>query len=217
MWYRYVEGKDDALRTELASIVERESVESSRLEGISKQFFPDAAESDLQKRAADVLEAEIAALQSVLEAQSTAGKDFHAAIHSTNQSLSTQSFSADELQSCVQDVLDSNAKMHARLAETELKLAASQQHINSLRRELLDSQKAMLTDELGQAIQMFFAEKKLVLQNSGTHVGKLTSSVGVAVLRKDDDRLSWFERADKLLYSAKKAGKNRVMSERAIR
>jgi diguanylate cyclase len=287
-------------------------VEASRLEGISKQFFPDAAESDLHKRATDVLAVEIAALQSVLEAQNDAGKDFQAAIHSTNESLNTQSVTASELQFCVQSVLESNAKMHARLAETELKLAASQQHIHLLRRELLDSQKAMLTDnltgignrrffellmqqalegyraesaadmrevltlvdldgfkeindtlghaagdevlrfaasemqrlagdgsvarlggdefgilrrvdngertdDLGQAIQMFFAEKKLILQNSGTQVGRLTASVGVAVLRKDDDRLSWFERADKLLYSAKKAGKNRVMSERAIR
>jgi diguanylate cyclase len=311
LWYQFVEGKNDALRCELASILDREAVDASRLEGISKQFFPDAAESDLHIRAADVLATEIAALQSVLEAQSDAGKDFQDAIQSTTVSLNTACVATGELQSCIQSILERNAKMHAKLAETELKLAASHQHIHHLRRELLDSHKAMLTDNLtgignrrffdllmqqalhgyrvdsaadvrdvltlvdldgfkeindtlghvagdqvlrlaasemqrlaedgsvarlggdefgilrrvdkreppnnlGQAIQMFFAKKKLILQHCGTEVGRLSVSVGVAVLRQDDDQLSWFERADKLLYSAKKAGKNRVMSERVL-
>lgn len=43
------------------------------------------------------------------------------------------------------------------------------------------------------------------------------ASVGVAILRFDDTRNSWFERADKLLYAAKKSGKNCVMCEREIR
>lgn len=312
LWFRYVEGKDRALHDELSSILERQSLDMTRLTQLSQQYFPEVDGVDLQHRATNVLAEEILVLQKLLEEQSHAGKDFRQQILLTNETLKRQRTVSVEHQSCVDDVLACNARMHAKLAETELQLAASQQHINVLRRELLDSQKALLTDNLtgignrrffdllmqqalegkrslesmedrhvltlidldgfkevndtlghssgdevlrfaahemqclaghgsvarlggdefgvlqrlesnqpadslGQAIQQFFSEKKLVLEHSGTDLGKLTASVGVALLRSDDTRNSWFERADKLLYSAKKSGKNCVMCEREIR
>jgi len=45
-------------------------------------------------------------------------------------------------------------------------------------------------------------------------VGKLSVSIGAAILRADDTSDSWFERADKLLISAKKGGKHGAMVER---
>ena len=45
----------------------------------------------------------------------------------------------------------------------------------------------------------------------------VTVSVGVAVLRKSDDRGSWTRRADARLYAAKHAGRNRVVSTGAER
>ncbi len=312
LWYHYAEGKDARLQAELSAIVGRETIDAARLAAIGQEFFPDSDGGELSSRATATLSSEIAALQHLLDEQSHAGNDFRQAILSSNDSLKKQSLGVDELQTCIDDVLASNAKMHAKLSETELKLAASQQHIDSLRRELLDSQKAMLTDnltgignrrffellmqqaleripnednsgtshvltlvdldgfkdindtlghsagdealrfaaheiqrlagdgsvarlggdefgilqrvnidesvdELGQSVRDFFSCKKLTLQQGGSQFGKLTASAGVAVLHEDDDRMSWFERADKLLYGAKKAGKNRVMSERSLR
>lgn len=68
-------------------------------------------------------------------------------------------------------------------------------------------------DQLAEELRKSFSAKQLVLQRSGISIGTLTASMGVAVLRDDDDRDSWFERADKLLYAAKNAGRNRVMLE----
>ncbi len=70
-----------------------------------------------------------------------------------------------------------------------------------------------LADQLAEDLRKSFSAKQLVLQRSGITIGSLTASMGVAVLRDDDDHHSWFERADKLLYAAKNAGRNRVMLE----
>lgn len=313
LWYHFVEGTDEAFKSEVASVVARETLDASRLEAISHQYFPDADNTGLHERAGQFLNQEIAALQRLLEQQSHAGSDLQQAIQSSNASLRKSGLTLEEAQACIDEVLASNARMQARLAETELQLAASQQHVDKLRQELLDSQKAMLTDNLtaignrrcfelviqqaldrrgqpddggpcrevltlvdldgfksindtlghiagdevlrfaaqemqrlvgdgsiarlggdefamlqrvpdgepadglGQAIKGFFNQKKLVLQDSGTQLGRLTASIGVAILRGDDDRLTWIERADKLLYSAKQAGRNCVMCERELR
>ncbi|TWU40835.1 Diguanylate cyclase DosC [Novipirellula artificiosorum] len=70
--------------------------------------------------------------------------------------------------------------------------------------------------DIADAICQFFAKNKLTLNNTGESIGQLTTSIGGALLRAGDDRDSWFERADKLLYNAKKAGRNRTMVERKI-
>lgn len=311
LWYYYVEGLDGRLKAELSAIIERENFDHARLAAINQEYFPPCDAGELQNRASANLSAEIAALQRMLDEQSHAGNDFRQVIVSSSDALQKEILDAGELRACVDDLLANNAKMQAKLAETELKLAASQQHIDSMRRELLDSQKAMLTDnltgignrrffellmqqalervpidgmsnsvyvltlvdldgfkeindtlghatgddalrftaheiqrlagdgsaarlggdefgvlqrmgnqepidELGQAIRNFFSQKQLVLQQSGKQLCNLTVSVGVAILREDDDRASWFERADKFLYASKKAGKNCVMSERNL-
>ncbi|TWT82450.1 Diguanylate cyclase DosC [Planctomycetes bacterium CA13] len=77
----------------------------------------------------------------------------------------------------------------------------------------LDSAKGM---ELGETICQSFAQNKLTLNDTGEPIGKLTASIGGALLREDDGEQSWFQRADKLLYDAKNGGRNRAMVERKI-
>ncbi len=52
-----------------------------------------------------------------------------------------------------------------------------------------------------------------VANRTGERLKKITVSIGCAVLRKSDDERSWFDRAQKLLASAKKSGGNQVMVE----
>jgi diguanylate cyclase len=55
--------------------------------------------------------------------------------------------------------------------------------------------------------------KELMKRSTGEHLGRLTISVGVAVLRADDTAQSLIGRADAALYAAKRNGRNRVICE----
>jgi diguanylate cyclase len=55
--------------------------------------------------------------------------------------------------------------------------------------------------------------KELMKRSTGEHLGRVTISVGVAVLRPDDTSATLIERADSCLYAAKRSGRNRVISE----
>jgi diguanylate cyclase len=55
--------------------------------------------------------------------------------------------------------------------------------------------------------------KELMKRSTGEHLGRVTISIGVATLRKNDTVQSLIERTDNCLYAAKRHGRNRVMSE----
>jgi diguanylate cyclase len=55
--------------------------------------------------------------------------------------------------------------------------------------------------------------KELMKRSSGERLGRVTVSIGVAVLRPNDSAQSLIERADNCLYAAKRNGRNRVICE----
>jgi len=55
--------------------------------------------------------------------------------------------------------------------------------------------------------------KELMKRSSGERLGRVTISIGVALLRADDTAHSLIERADGCLYAAKHNGRNRVICE----
>jgi diguanylate cyclase len=55
--------------------------------------------------------------------------------------------------------------------------------------------------------------KELMKRSSGERLGRVTISIGAAVLRPSDSLQSLIERADKCLYAAKHNGRNRVICE----
>ncbi len=55
--------------------------------------------------------------------------------------------------------------------------------------------------------------KELMKRSSGERLGRVTISIGVAVLRADDTSQSLIERADNCLYAAKRNGRNCVICE----
>ena len=50
-------------------------------------------------------------------------------------------------------------------------------------------------------------------RSTGEHLGRVTMSIGVASLAQGDNPQSLIERADVCLYAAKRAGRNRVISQ----
>ena len=55
--------------------------------------------------------------------------------------------------------------------------------------------------------------KELKKKSTGEILGRVTISVGVSMLKRDDDTDSLIERADACLYTAKRNGRNRVICE----
>ena len=70
--------------------------------------------------------------------------------------------------------------------------------------------------QYAEAIRTALSSHRFKHQASGKSLHKITASFGVAILRSDDTRKSWFDRADKLLYCAKDNGRNCVRAERQL-
>ena len=55
--------------------------------------------------------------------------------------------------------------------------------------------------------------KELIKRSTGEHLGRITMSFGAAVYRRHEGGKNFLSRADRCLYAAKHAGRNRVVSE----
>jgi diguanylate cyclase len=66
-----------------------------------------------------------------------------------------------------------------------------------------------VADQIRRAVMA----KELMKRSNGERLGRVTVSVGVALLRADDTAQSLIERADNCLYAAKRNGRNRVICE----
>jgi diguanylate cyclase len=66
---------------------------------------------------------------------------------------------------------------------------------------------------VAEHIRRAVMSKELMKRSTGEHLGRITISIGVATLHKDDSAQSLIGRADACLYAAKRAGRNRVICE----
>ena len=67
----------------------------------------------------------------------------------------------------------------------------------------------IVAENIRKAIQA----KELLKRSTNEKLGRITASFGVALFRPNDTVSSFIERADRCLYAAKHAGRNRVTSE----
>jgi diguanylate cyclase len=66
---------------------------------------------------------------------------------------------------------------------------------------------------VGDHIRRATMAKELMKRSTGENLGRITVSIGVATMNKDDNPQSLIERADMCLYAAKRNGRNRVLCE----
>ena len=71
----------------------------------------------------------------------------------------------------------------------------------------------IVAENIRKAIQA----KELLKRSTNEKLGRITASFGVAMFHAADTAASLIERADRCLYAAKNAGRNRVVSETAAR
>jgi len=67
----------------------------------------------------------------------------------------------------------------------------------------------IVADNIRKAVQA----KELLKRSTNEKLGRITASFGVAMYKPGDSPSSLIERADRCLYAAKHAGRNRVLSE----
>lgn len=66
---------------------------------------------------------------------------------------------------------------------------------------------------IAENVRHIVMAKELIRKSTNEYLGRVTVSIGVASLAPGDTVASLFERADKCLYAAKKAGRNKVVAE----
>jgi diguanylate cyclase len=66
--------------------------------------------------------------------------------------------------------------------------------------------------DFAEQIRRAVSVRELTKRTTGEILGRVTISIGVAVLKADDTIQTLIERADKCLYAAKRSGRNRVVS-----
>jgi diguanylate cyclase len=71
----------------------------------------------------------------------------------------------------------------------------------------------IVADNIRKAIQA----KELLKRSTNEKLGRITASFGVAMFKKGDTPGSLIERADRCLYAAKHAGRNRVLGETELK
>jgi diguanylate cyclase len=68
-------------------------------------------------------------------------------------------------------------------------------------------------NEIADQIRRSVMTKELMKRSTGERLGRVTISIGVALLRPEDNAPLLIERADRCLYAAKRNGRNRVICE----
>ena len=69
---------------------------------------------------------------------------------------------------------------------------------------------------LAEDIRRSIETKELLKRSTGASLGRVTISLGVVTLQADESANALLQRADRCLYAAKRAGRNRTISQRDL-
>lgn len=147
VWYRFVEGKNEAIQEQLSHATNHaESVSLQLLENLHEQFC--LPSDDASEQVSRELANRMSELGSLISSQLTAGDDFSDSINAANETLTSNTSASSEIRDCVTELLESNKHMQTQLQETSSRLKESQNQVAELRNDLVNSQKKVMTDPL---------------------------------------------------------------------
>lgn len=146
VWYRYVEGVDDIIANLSYAVEDANAVSADMLDQLHRQYCLEF--DDTKEQLNDTLASEMSSLQTILEAQMTAGRNFGNEIDAACDSLSSAPPSAEAISKCAEKMLDTNNAMQENVQQLQVKLQESQAKVDALQNELSSSQKAVMTDPL---------------------------------------------------------------------
>lgn len=67
--------------------------------------------------------------------------------------------------------------------------------------------------DVGDLVRRSVMARELIKRSTGENLGRVTVSMGVSTLRKGDTAPLLLERADQVMYAAKRAGRNKILTE----
>ncbi|TWU60930.1 MULTISPECIES: GGDEF domain-containing protein [Crateriforma] len=156
VWYRYIEGADDAMLEQLNHAVnDAKSVSVDLLASLHQQFCVEGQETGAS--IGDALAAELSKLQTIVLKQKDAGSEFGDSIQQASDILKTEDQNRDRLIACVANLADGTVKMQRQLDDMAGKLDEAQRQVCHLQADLEASQRGMMTDHLtGVGNRRFF-------------------------------------------------------------
>ncbi len=148
LWYRFVEGNNQALNRELSTAVNANEITVEMINDLYQRYFPPSIDYELHHRASQTLASEVQQLQAVLHHQYDIGNDFQQQVENVSEELRGAGPNSEILGQCITAILSGNENVQKQINDTNHRLADSQRQITELRQELLKSQRVMLTDTL---------------------------------------------------------------------
>ena len=147
VWYQYVQKLNEPLVDALHySINEERPIDASMLLSLRDQFCSTADETTSRIRA--TLASELVSLKSVVTDQKDAGVTFAGSLNDASQTINQECQTKEELASCVAELSVATAKMSNQLDVLMKQLEDADASIASLKQDLAESQRGMMTDPM---------------------------------------------------------------------
>lgn len=146
VWYRYVEGVDDITANLSHAVDQVNSVSVDMLDQLHQQYC--TALDGNGEKIADELIGEMDSLRTVVNDQIQAGQEFGQSIDDACGSLNQEAPSQEVVEKCAKSLLLSNAAMQQHIQSLTLQLEASQAKVRDLQHDLIESQRATMTDPM---------------------------------------------------------------------
>lgn len=157
VWYRYVEGSNESITQQLNHAIKQSgSVTVELLEQLYDQFC--TPQDSANDRVSLELSKELVRLQGMITNQRSAGQSFNSSISSANEAITAESdMTPTDIARHIGNLVQNNQSMQSQLSEMDSRLQESQSQVANLRKDLVDSQKTMMTDPLtGLGNRRFF-------------------------------------------------------------